>query len=121
MDWAAILIFVVVAGGALLLRRVALIPKGTARGYLQAGAVVVDVRTAEEFERSHIPGAVNLPLGGVVAAAQTRLPDRDQVLLVHCLAGGRSAVAQRLLKAAGYRKVFNLGSYRRAERIALGS
>ena len=46
-----------------------------------------------------------------------RVKDKNQVLLLHCLSGGRSGLAKRQLKKMGYTHVFNLGSYSRASQI----
>lgn len=116
MEWAIILI--AAAAIVLLLRRVALVPERDACDYIRQGGIIVDVRDRAEFEAGHATGAINLPLGDLPDAALSRFPDKDQVLLVHCLGGGRSAVARRRLKATGYTRVFNLGSYARTERIA---
>jgi len=45
------------------------------------------------------------------------VPDKNQVLLLHCLSGTRSGIAKRQLKSMGYQNVFNLGSYGRAGKI----
>jgi phage shock protein E len=112
------IIFGAIVIAFLVIRRAALITEKAAREYLRQGAIVIDVRTPKEFQSGHVPGAVNLPLAELPAHATARFPDKEQVLLVHCLGGGRSAVAQRQLKAKGYKRVFNAGSYRRAGRIA---
>jgi len=105
-------------GGALLVvKRLAFISPSAARKLLLQGALVVDVRSAGEYQAEHLPEAVNVPLGEL----RNRLPglakDKDQVLLLHCLSGGRSGIAKRQLKGMGYRNVFNLGSYGRAAAI----
>lgn len=69
----------------------------------ECGAVLVDVRTPEEFAEGHIPGAVNIPLG-VLASA--KLPAGE--LYVYCHSGGRSAQAVRYLKGKGI-KAENIG------------
>jgi phage shock protein E len=115
MEWAIIL--VTAAAAVLLIRRLAFVSEKDACGYLKSGGVIVDVRSAAEFDGGHVARAINLPLATLPDAALSRFPDKDQVLLVHCLAGGRSAVAKRLLKSKGYTRVFNLGAYRRVERI----
>jgi rhodanese-related sulfurtransferase len=43
--------------------------------------------------------------------------DQNQVLLVHCLSGGRSGLAKQQLKGMGYPNVFNLGSLSRTRMI----
>ncbi len=70
---------------------------------------VLDVRKATEYNEGNVPGAQNI--------AHTRLMSRldevsgDKPLLVHCQAGGRSAVAAAMLKAKGYDVVFVDGSF----------
>ena len=61
-------------------------------------AVLLDVREADEFQRGHIPGAVNEPLSGI---AHTALP-KDKPLYLYCLRGTRSRRAARILKKMGY-------------------
>jgi rhodanese-related sulfurtransferase len=48
------------------------------------------------------------------------VPDKNQELMLHCLSGMRSGVARRQLRAMGYTRVFNLGSYHRARKIVSG-
>ena len=55
--------------------------------------VVLDVRTAEEFQAGHIPGAKNLDFFGNDFAQQVAALDKSKTYLVHCAAGGRSAKA----------------------------
>ena len=116
-DWSLIWIAGLVVAGIFLLKRLGLISIAGARKHLKDGAQVVDVRTLEEFRSRHLPGTLNLPLGELPESAPSRLSDKHQVLLLHCLSGTRSGAAKRLLQGMGYSRVFNLGSYRRAERI----
>lgn len=67
-------------------------------------AVVVDVRTPEEFADGHVPGAVNVPLDQLGAKLDTLAP-RDAEVAVICRSGSRSAAASRKLASAGYTKV----------------
>ncbi len=66
-----------------------------------AGAPLVDVRSSEEYERGHVPGAVLLPLDELGARHAEVGADRD--VYVICQAGGRSAAAVDALNRAGYR------------------
>ncbi len=43
--------------------------------------------------------------------------DKNQILLLYCLSGGRSGIAKQRFKGQGYQNVFNLGSYGRAQQI----
>lgn len=71
-----------------------------------AGALVVDVRTPNEFEAGHIPGAVNAPVDQVRDVASSW--SKDQPVIVYCATGARSANAAAYLAAQGFRKVYNL-------------
>ena len=69
------------------------------------GAVLVDVREAEEFAAGHIPGAVNLPLSRIKTVA---LP-KDTPLFLYCLRGSRSLRAVGILKRMGYTNLRSIG------------
>ena len=62
------------------------------------GAVLVDVREADEFRSGHIPGAINQPLSTI---SRIEIP-RDKTLFVYCLRGSRSKRAVGILKRMGY-------------------
>jgi phage shock protein E len=117
MSVIPVLMLVAVVAVVLLVRKTALISAKNACRYLEQGGVIIDVRTPEEFRGGHVPNAINLPLSGLPNDVTQRFPNKDQVLLLHCLAGGRSAVAQRLLRAKGYAHAYNLGSYQRARSV----
>ncbi|WP_411824837.1 rhodanese-like domain-containing protein [Leptospira sp. 'Mane'] len=72
------------------------------------GALVVDVRTAQEFEITHFPGAVNIP----VDQLEIRLSEfgaKDRSIVVYCASGGRSSSAKSLLESKGFKDVLNAG------------
>ena len=117
MHWQVILIIAAVVVGGLLIRRQAFLSPEAACQYLKEGALIVDVRSPQEFGHGHVPGALNMPLSGLPDNLVGRITNKQQVLLLHCLSGGRSAIAQRRLRAEGYTRVFNVGSYHRAEAI----
>ncbi len=117
MSWSSILIIGLVLAVFLGLKRLGLVSVGTARKHLEEGALVVDVRSAQEFQAGHLPMTVNIPLGELQTSLPRRVSDKNQVLLLHCLSGTRSGIARRALKAMGYANVFNLGSYGRAKSI----
>lgn len=116
MIWPFLLFLAGTGTLLLLLVRRALIPLKEAERRLQEGALLVDVRTAEEFHGGHVPGALNLPLSDLRKLASSALPDTQKVVLVYCLGGGRAVMAQRLLRTSGYAHVYNLGGLKRAKR-----
>ena len=72
--------------------------------------VLLDIRSAEEFAVSRIPGARHVPPDTVVDFAERELAslDRSQLIVVYCAVGVRSAAAARDLKFLGYTQVKNL-------------
>ncbi len=120
MDYTTIWIAIGVIAAVLVFKRLSFISPEDARKYLQEGALVVDVRSAGEYRREHLPKAVNIPLGDLQKSLPSRVKDKNQVLLLHCLSGTRSGMAKRQLKGMGYQNVFNLGSYGRAKSILRG-
>ena len=73
-----------------------------------SGAILLDVRTPEEYAEGHIPGGKNLPLQDIDKAMYI-IDNKDTPLFVHCLSGGRSRQAAAVLKQMGYTNVTNIG------------
>lgn len=71
--------------------------------------IILDVRTQEEYDSGHIPDAVLLPSTEVAEQAKTVLPDPDQLILVYCRSGNRSAQAASVLAGLGYTNVVDFG------------
>ena len=101
----------------LLYKRLTMMRPDAAREWLNKGARVIDVRSEGEYQEKHLPGAVNIPLNRLRDEIARFAPDKEQPLLLHCLSGGRSGMGTSMLKKMGYRNVFNLGSYGRAQKI----
>jgi rhodanese-related sulfurtransferase len=83
-----------------------------AKAYMQAhpDVIVIDVRTIEEFQSGHIPGAVNLPLAAIASGMiPASLSDKGRTFLVYCRSGRRSAAAVRLLSDLGYQHLYDFG------------
>jgi phage shock protein E len=117
MNWTVWLFFAAVVVVVFVIKRAGQISASMARVHLKNDALVIDVRSAGEFNSGHLPVAINLPLDELETALPRRVKDRNQILLLHCLSGTRSGLAKIKLKRMGYPNVFNLGSYGRAERI----
>ena len=75
----------------------------------EAGYVILDVRTAEEFQDKHIPGAINIPNESIGTAEIPELPEKDQLILVYCRSGNRSKQASEKLAALGYTNIVEFG------------
>ena len=72
------------------------------------GAVLLDVRTPQEFNEGHVPGSMNIPLQELDRIA-TVVPGPTTPLFVYCQSGGRSRRAVAALQRAGYLTVKNIG------------
>ena len=72
------------------------------------GAVLLDVRTPQEYREGHIPGSKNLPLQ-TIDKVDSIVENKDTVLYVYCHSGARSRQAASLLQYMGYSNVTNIG------------
>ena len=75
----------------------------------ESGYLLVDVRTAEEYEEGHIPGAILLPIEEIRKGKLDALPDPDQTLLIYCRTGRRAEDAAAILVKEGYSNVYAIG------------
>lgn len=78
---------------------------------INEGAILLDVRTADEYNEKHIDGASLLPLDEIdndsIAAI---VHDKNSPIIVYCKSGNRSHQALLKLQALGYSKVYDLGA-----------
>ena len=72
------------------------------------GAVLLDVRTPDEYRQGHIPGSKNLPLQSIDEVDEV-VETKDTPIFVHCLSGARSRQAAAVLQQMGYTNVKNIG------------
>src|SRR5450755_18746 len=76
------------------------------REQLDNGAVVIDVREAEEWSTGHVPGAKHVPKSFLESRIEGAAPDRSQHVILYCQSGNRSAWAARTLtEDLGYENV----------------
>ena len=71
--------------------------------------IILDVRTKEEYQEKHIPGAVNLPNETIGTEDIPELPAKEQLILVYCRSGNRSKQAAKKLSALGYTNIIEIG------------
>ena len=72
------------------------------------GAVLLDVRTPDEYRQGHIPGSKNVPLQSISKVAGM-IDNKSTTIFVHCLSGARSRQAAAILMQMGYTNVKNIG------------
>lgn len=75
----------------------------------QPDAILLDVRTQEEYDTQHIEGATLLTDSDIASRAADVLPDKDAVILVYCRSGRRSAASSQQLVELGYTNVYDFG------------
>ena len=75
----------------------------------EEGCIILDVRTREEYDQGHIPGAVLIPNTEIEAKAADLLPDKGQLILVYCRSGRRSKLAAQSLADLGYTNIREFG------------
>ncbi len=73
------------------------------------GYILLDVRTQEEYDKKHIPGAVLIPYDEIEKRAEEELPDVNQTILVYCRSGNRSKTASETLYKMGYQDIREFG------------
>ena len=71
--------------------------------------IIVDVRTQEEYDSGHIPGAICIPNESIGTEQPEELPDLDQIILIYCRSGNRSKQAAQKLFDMGYTNVYEFG------------
>lgn len=74
----------------------------------QPGAVVVDVRTPDEYAAGHIDGAINIDVESPAFDAQLAKLDKNATYVVYCHSGRRSGIATGKMGDAGFASVYNL-------------
>lgn len=73
------------------------------------GYIILDVRSQQEYEEGHIPGAMLIPDSEIRDRAEAELPDKAQLILVYCRSGRRSKLAAQALVELGYTNIMEFG------------
>ena len=75
----------------------------------EEGYIILDVRTQEEYDEGHIPGATQISHEEITEKAEDVLTDKDQLILVYCRSGRRSKIAAEALAELGYTNIKEFG------------
>jgi rhodanese-related sulfurtransferase len=70
--------------------------------------VIIDVSTPKEFKDLHLEGAVNVSLFSRFFKTRLDIMDRRKIYVVYCKVGGRSKIAQKLMRRSGFQAVYNI-------------
>ena len=75
----------------------------------EEGYIILDVRTQEEYDQGHIPGAIQISHEEIAEKAEDVLTDKNQLILVYCRSGRRSKIAAEILVDLGYTNIKEFG------------
>ena len=72
------------------------------------GAILLDVRSNQEYKEGHLQGAINIPDYELRNRVQREIPKKNQSIVIYCQYGGRSRNAYNMMKNMGYTNIYNL-------------
>jgi phage shock protein E len=78
--------------------------------WISDGALIVDVRTPEEFKAGNYKNSINIPVDEIENKLKI-FGDKDRLIIVYCRSGNRSGKAKKILERHGYEKVLNAGAF----------
>lgn len=84
--------------------------KSKIKNALRNGAIVIDVRTPQEFDRGKVPESINIPVDRIAANAE-RIKGMNRPVIFCCASGNRSSNAVNIMKEKGLKDVYNGGSW----------
>lgn len=84
-------------------------PKVDLGQLIENGAVILDVRTSGEYAGGHIKGSINIPVQAL--GSQMSKLKKDKPIITCCASGMRSGSARSMLQSAGFKEVYNAGSW----------
>lgn len=85
-------------------------PKTDYAALVKKGAIILDVRSKGEYAGGHIKGSINISVDQL-SNNLAKLKDKNTPIITCCASGMRSASAKNLLKANGYKEVYNGGGW----------
>lgn len=89
---------------------------GTIKEALKKGAVVIDVRTPQEYDRGKVPGSINIPIDRIAASIE-RIKNFEKPIVFCCASGIRSRTAKSIVSQQGLKDVYAAGSWEKVLKI----
>lgn len=75
-----------------------------------ASPVVIDIRTKDEFDEGHLPGALNVDFLSPEFKKTLQTLDKSKTYLVYCQSGGRSGRSMKAFRDGGFAKVYHMNA-----------
>ena len=82
----------------------------TLKEALKKGAIIIDVRTPNEYDRGRVPDSINIPVDRIPVNSE-RIKQMKRPVIFCCSSGSRSGNATRIMKEYGKKDVYNGGSW----------
>lgn len=76
--------------------------------YIKQGAIIIDVRSPQEYKEGHVEGAISIPDYQIKKEIEKKIQNKDELIVVYCTTGHRSQKAQQILENMGYTNVYNV-------------
>jgi rhodanese-related sulfurtransferase len=89
---------------------------GQLKEALKKGAIIIDVRTPNEFDQGRVPDSINIPVDRIPVNAE-RIRQMKRPVIFCCSSGSRSGSAMRMMKEKGKKDVYNGGSWENVLRL----
>ncbi len=74
----------------------------------ESNGILLDVRSKQEYEETHLPGAINISLYDIKQEIEKKIPNKNETIIVYCETGSRSKQAKTILEQINYKNVYNL-------------
>ena len=84
------------------------ITKDDINSYIKQGAVIIDVRSPQEYREGHVDGAICIPDYQIKRNIQKCVKNKNEIIILYCSTGHRSQSAQEILENMGYVNVYNV-------------
>ena len=76
--------------------------------YMKEGAIIIDVRSPQEYREGHVDGAISIPDYQIKKAIYKYVKEKDKLIVLYCSTGHRSQSVQKVLENMGYSNVYNV-------------
>ena len=75
---------------------------------INQGAILLDVRSKQEYNEGHLQGAINIPEYEVSKVIENLIPNKNQLIVIYCQSGGRSQNVYLKMRQKGYSNIYHL-------------
>lgn len=89
---------------------------GEIKEALKKGAVIIDVRTAQEYDMGRVPGSINIPVDRISSNIQ-RIKGMNKPIIFCSTSGIRSKTAKSIMQKNGMKNVYAAGSWEKVLKI----